>query len=107
MGIFDPDEVITEYSLKQAIEDGVLVEIFKKRWKELSGGKPIVATMNVFEQISAAALMDIWNGFVLWKKYVRRKLPEEKRLFSTEVNDMTVWVIEDAVCYTIMYPTDY
>jgi type I site-specific restriction endonuclease len=30
MGIFDYDEVITVYSLKQAVEDGVLVEIFKK-----------------------------------------------------------------------------
>jgi type I site-specific restriction endonuclease len=37
-GIFDPDEVITAYSLKQAVEDGVLVEIFKKRWGELSAG---------------------------------------------------------------------
>lgn len=34
MGIFEPLEVITEYSLKEAIEDGVLVEIFKKRWKQ-------------------------------------------------------------------------
>jgi hypothetical protein len=48
MGIFDPDEVITIYSLKQAIEDGVLVEIFKNRWGELSGGKPIVATADPF-----------------------------------------------------------
>jgi type I site-specific restriction endonuclease len=36
MGIFDPDEVITIYSLKQAIEDGMLVEIFKNRLGELS-----------------------------------------------------------------------
>jgi hypothetical protein len=32
MGIFDPEEVITVYSLKQAIEDGVLVEICRNRW---------------------------------------------------------------------------
>ena len=36
MGIFDPDEVITIYSLKDALEGGVLVEIFKNRWGELS-----------------------------------------------------------------------
>lgn len=49
MGIFDPDEVITTYSLQEAIEDGVLIEIFKNRWSELSGGKPIVATAHLFE----------------------------------------------------------
>jgi hypothetical protein len=81
MGIFDPDEVITVYSVKQAIEDGVLVEIFKHRWKELSGGKPIVATMNVFEQISQAQLMQIWNGFVSWKQQVFPKRSSEERLF--------------------------
>ena len=56
MGIFDPDEVITVYSLKEAIDDGVLVEIFKNRWKELSGGKPIVATAHLFDDVSQAAL---------------------------------------------------
>ena len=35
------DSVI-EYTLDQAIADGVLVELFKNRWKDLSGGKPIV-----------------------------------------------------------------
>lgn len=62
MGIFDLDEVITEYSLKEALEDGALVEVFKNRWRQLSGGKPIVATMNVFEQVSKQELMEIWNG---------------------------------------------
>lgn len=107
MGIFDPDEVITEYSLKQAIEDRVLIEMFKNRWKKLSGGKPIVATINIYESVSKAQLMEIWNGFVSWKRQVFPKRTEEERLFSTEVNGMVVWVIEDAVCYTIMYPTDY
>ena len=48
MGTFDADEVITGYSLQRAIEDGILVEILKSRWSELSGGKPIVATPNPF-----------------------------------------------------------
>lgn len=51
--------------------------------------------------------MEIWNGFVSWKQQVFPKRSEEERLFSTEVNGMVVWVIEEAVCYTIMYPTDY
>ena len=107
MGIFDPDEVITVYSLKQAIEDGVLVEIFKNRWGELSGGKPIVATTNLFENVSLAGLREIWNEFARWKRDVEDALPEEERLFSTKVNEMTVWVIEDAVSYTVMHPEDY
>ena len=107
MGIFDPDEVITIYSLKQAIEDGVLVEIFKNRWGELSGGKPIVATSNVFESISSAGLIEIWNEFVHWKRDIMPTLPQEKRLFETKMNQMRVWVIEDAVAITLMYPEDY
>ena len=82
MGIFDPDEVITVYSLKQAIEDGALVEIFKNRWKELSDGKPIVATANLFENVSIAALREIWNEYVNWKRRVEQTLPEEQRMFQ-------------------------
>ena len=67
MGIFDPDEVITIYSLKQAIEDGALVEIFKNRWGQLSGGKPIVATANLFEGVSLAQLRETWNDYARWK----------------------------------------
>jgi hypothetical protein len=107
MGIFDPDEVITVYSLKQAVEDGVLVEIFKNRWGELSGGKPIVATAYLFESVSLAELREIWNKFASWKRDIELTLPEEERLFSTKMNGMTVWVIEDAVSYTLMYPEDY
>lgn len=107
MVIFDPDEVITIYSLKQAIEDGALVEIFKKRWGVLSGGKPIVATANLFENVSMAGLIEIWNEFAVWKKEVMPTLPEEKKLFHTKMNHMTVWVIEDEVAYTLMYPEDY
>jgi hypothetical protein len=107
MGIFDPDEVITIYSLKQAFEDGILVEIFKNRWGKMSGSKPIVATTHLFENVSLAGLMEIWNEFAHWKRDVELTLPEEERLFHTKMNEMTVWVIEDAVSYTLMYPEDY
>jgi hypothetical protein len=42
MSLFDNADVISAYPLEKAIKDGVLVEIFKNRWGELSGGKPIV-----------------------------------------------------------------
>jgi hypothetical protein len=107
MESFDFDEVITVYSLKQAIEDGVLVEIFKNRWRELSGGKPIVATAHLFENVSLAGLREIWNEFARWKRDVENALPESERLFNTKMNEITVWVIEHAVAYTLMYPEDY
>ena len=107
MGIFDPDDVITVYTLKEAIEDGVLVEIFKNRWGELSGDKPIVATRHLYEEVSLAGLREIWNEFVVWKRDVMPALPEEERLFHTKMNGVTVWVIEDGAAFTLMYPEDY
>jgi hypothetical protein len=103
---FEPD-VISVYSLKQAIEDGLLVEIFKNRWDKLSGGKPIVATAHLFDEVSLAGLLEIWNGYVAWRRTVEPTLPEEERLFATKMNGETVWVIEDGAAFTLMYPVDY
>ncbi len=101
-------DVIYAYTLKQAIDDGVFVEIiFKARWDKLSGGKPIVATSHLFEEVSLAGLMEIWNEFVEWRPTVMPKLREEERLFHTKMNGQTVWVIEDGAAYTLMYPEDY
>jgi hypothetical protein len=59
MNIFDDAEVISSYPLQQAIKDGILVEIFKNRWDELSAGKPIVATAHLAQDISPAGLIDM------------------------------------------------
>jgi hypothetical protein len=107
MSIFDNADVVSKYTLGQAIEDGVLVEIFKSRWHELSGGKPIVATAHLFNEISLAGLMEIWNAFVQWQKTVMPTLPEAERLFHTTMNGKEVWVIEDGAAFTLMYPEDY
>jgi hypothetical protein len=107
MSIFDNAEVISKYPLDQAIADGVLVEIFKNSWPELSGGKPIVATAHLFKEISLAGLMEMWNEFVPWQKTVMSTLPEAERLFHTSMNGQTVWVIEDGAAFTLMYPDDY
>jgi hypothetical protein len=107
MSIFDDADVISQYPLEQAIADGVLVEIFKNRWRELSGGKPIVATAHLHSDISLAGLMEIWNEFVPWQKTVMPTLPEADRLFHTSMNGQTMWVIEDSAAYTLMYPEDY
>ena len=80
MSMFDDAKVISVYTLDQAVEDGVLVEIFKGRWPEFSGGKPIVGTADIFGDVSLAGLMEIWNEFVGWKKKVEPTLKEEDRL---------------------------
>jgi hypothetical protein len=107
MNLFDDAEVISAYPLERAIEDGVLVEIFKRRWPQLSNGKPIVATSHLSNAVSLAGLMDIWNEFVHWRKHIMPTLPEADRLFHTTMDGKKVWVIEDGVAFTLMYPDDY
>ncbi len=99
--------VISEYSLEQAIEDGVLVEVFKNRWDELSQGKPIVATANLFSQVSLAGLLEIWNEFVAWRTNVMPKLPEADQLFATTMNGDKIWLLEDGAAFTILFPEEY
>ena len=107
MTMFDDADVILTYTLTQAIEDGVLVEIFKNRWKMLSGGKPIVATAHLFNEVSLAGLLEIWNEYVEWRKHTEPTLPEEERLFTTTMNDHKVWVLEDGEAFTLLDPEDY
>jgi hypothetical protein len=114
MSMFDDADVISTYPLEQAIKDGVLVEIFKNRWEELSNGKPIVATASdavatahLFHEVSLAGLLEIWNAYVYWQTHIMPTLPEEDRLFATTMNNKTVWVIADGAAFTLMYPEDY
>jgi hypothetical protein len=104
---FKDAEVISSYPLEQAIEDGSLVPIFKNRWQQLSGGKPIVTTAGIVEAFSLAAIREIWNEYVTWRKEVMPTLPEEDQLFSTKMNDQKVWVIEDGAVFTILFPSEY
>ncbi len=100
-------DVISVYSLEQAIADGVLVEVFKDRWDELSQVKPIVATANLFSQVSLAGLLEIWNEFVAWRTNVMPKLPEEEQMFVTTMNGDKIWLLEDGAAFTMLYPEDY
>ena len=100
-------DVISVYSLEQAIEDGVLVEVFKDQWHELTHGKPIVATSHLFSQVSLAGLLDIWNEYVDWRKNVMPTLPEEDQMFATTMNGEKVWLLEDSDAFTMLYPEDY
>jgi hypothetical protein len=103
----DEATIISEYSLEQAIADGVLVEVFKDRWHELSQGKPIVATAHLFNQVSLAGLLEIWNEYVAWRTNVMPTLPEEDQIFVTTMNGEKIWLLEDGAAFTMLYPEDY
>jgi hypothetical protein len=101
------DTMIYEYTLQQAIADGVLVEVFKNRWQQLTHGKPIVATAHLFDAVSLAALLEIWNEYVLWRKNIMPTLPEAEQMFTTIMNGKKIWLIEDGQAFTMLYPEDY
>ena len=104
---FEDVEIISRYSHQQAVSDGVLVEIFKNRWHQLSRGKPILCMAHLYDAVSLAGLLEIWNEFVYWRKYIQPVLKEEDQLFYTGMDGKTIWVIEDGETFTLMYPEDY
>jgi hypothetical protein len=73
----------------------------------LSNGKPIVATAGVYEEFTAAALIEIWNEYVVWRREDMPTLAEEDQMFVTEMNSKKVWLIEDGQAFTILFPEDY
>ncbi len=102
------DEIVIHgYGLDEAIGDGALVPVFRNRWSQLSGGKPIVATAALYGALSLAAIREIWNGYVVWRRDIEPTLAEEDRMFVTRMNGRRVWVVEDAAAFTVMYPEDY
>jgi len=100
-------DVIYSYTLEEAVADGVLAEIFKDQWQELSRGKPIVATEHLFVSVNSADLVEIWNRYVYWRKKIMPTLPEERQMFATSINERKIWVIEDGQAFTLLYPEDY
>ena len=107
MSDFEDYKIMYQCSRQKGIDDGILVEILKNRWQELSGDKPIIATSHLYHNVSLAGLLEIWNEFVEWRKNIMPKLPEEKQMFTTSMNFEKVWVIEDGEAFTLMYPSDY
>jgi hypothetical protein len=99
--------VVYEYTLDQAIADGVLVKIFENRWSELSSGKPIVATAHLFDEVTLSGILEIWNSYVEWRNKSSPPRSEEDQDFRTKMNGKTVWVIEDGQAFTLLYPEDY
>jgi hypothetical protein len=106
MSKFDDMEIISVYTLDQAIDDGVLVKLYDVRW--LGKILPVVATSHLYNESSIDELQKIWEEFVSWKSHIEQTLPEEDRMFVTHLNDgQKIWVVEDDAAYTIMFPEDY
>ena len=104
----DFGSVIYEYTLAQAVEDGELVELFRNRWPELTGGKPLVATSHIMDEFSSAPLEQIWNEYVQWRKTTDPEMSEQREeIFTTHLNGQKVWVMEDHQAFTILFPEDY
>lgn len=101
------NKIISKYTLCDAIDDGMLIPVFRSRWLLLSGGRPILATSSVYSEFSLAAILEVWNAFVGWVKYEKGDLKPEDRLFKTRMNSKDIWVIEDPQAFTIMLPSDY
>jgi len=95
------------YGWSYGATDGVLVEVFEHRWKNLTGGKPLVASAAIYGAFTLAALREIWHGYVRWRGNVMPTLPEEERLFTTLMNSRRVWVLEDGQAFTILFREDY
>jgi hypothetical protein len=100
-------DIISVYPLDQAIEDGVLVEVFKNMWDVISHGKPVVVTRRLYEDANQHLLFGVVNQFDRWKRFVMPTLPEEDQMFVTSIQGKNVWVIEDGSAITVMYPEDY
>jgi hypothetical protein len=103
----ESDFVIHAYSLEQAVDDGVVVELWKEHWPTMSSGKPIVATAAIADTYDDDILKVLWSLYVTWRIYVMPKLPEEDQMFVTQVGSKTVWILEDGASFCVMYPDDY
>jgi hypothetical protein len=93
--------IISRYTLKQALEDGLLIKILDYN------GKPVVCPSHLKDHFGTDDLYRVFYAFKAWDKDTRPTLPEEEQLFSTIYTNRKIWVIENEEAYTIMYPEDY
>ena len=98
---FEDWPIISKYTRQQAVDDGVLVKLWQYK------GKDVVVTTHLHGDFDIVSLTEVWQEFLHWDKFDKPCLPEEDQLFHTGIGGKTVWVIEDAESFTLMYPEDY
>lgn len=98
-----PMPVIVEYTLSEAIADGVLHPVGTAHT-----GKPLIATAGTVADLPSREIADLFVQFGVWQQQVEPTLPEAERMFSAKAsNGKTVWVIEDGAAITLLYPEEY
>jgi hypothetical protein len=94
--------VIFAYTLREAIADGVLHPL---GWVN---DKPLIGTAGTVADLSGDERNKLFDQFLHWQREVEPSLPEEERMFTaTASNGKRVWVIDDGVAVTLLYPEEY
>ncbi len=96
------EHVIFEYTLGEAIDDGVL---YPQGWAQ---GKPLIATAGTMEDLADDERQRLFADFLHWQRDVEPTLPEQDRMFvAIASNQEKVWVIDDGAAITLLYPSEY
>ncbi len=103
--MFDDIEVISIYSVQEAIDDGVLVEILKSDWHWLTNSKPVLATATVVTDIPEADLKQLWNYFAPMRNKLIKE-GEQPYVRAPYKGDI-ILIVEDGEVVTFMYPSEY
>ena len=64
-------------------------------------------TAGVAAALTAEQVQTVFAEYLDWCHNVRDTLPSEDQMFTTEVNNQTVWVIDDGTATTILFPHEY
>jgi hypothetical protein len=103
-------ESIYSYTLKQALDDGVLESMIldlDPAMLEMVKGKVLVMTVGVAYELTAEERQTVWELYCHWREHTLPTLAAEEQLFSTSIRKYKVFVIEDGVAFTAMLSSEY
>lgn len=102
------EEVISKYTRKQAVEDGVLVELGS------AGKVPVLATSNCFHRAGLDNTLQRRGVVLEALEALKRPEPEDSQGYQLRVLHKGIaadydclWVVYDGEAITIMLPEDY
>lgn len=94
--------VISEYTLSEAIADGVLYPLGR------ANSLPLIGTVGVVTDLEPEEREGLFKDYLVWERDVMPSLKEEDRMFgATASNGQRVWVINDGAAITLLYPSEY
>ena len=96
------ENVIFEYTLPEAIVDGVLRPL---GWVD---GKPLIGTAGTVADLPSDERQRLFADFLQWQRDIEPTLAEEDRMFvAMASNNQKIWVIDDGAAITLLYPSEY